>query len=312
MAFTGVRRQQIAHDLADRISALIRATSAKPGTHLRAQDLADRFQVSRFPVTEALKLLQARGLVRHEPNRGFFVTEVTPVQGDPAKPDERLVGDAYMRLAEDHLDGRLPDRVSGSFLRERYALSRGQLSELLSRIVSEGWAQRRPGYGWSLSPVLRTPEALQQTYRVRLAIEPAGLIEPGFHLPLKTLKHCQQVERSLLAGAIETMSVQELYETGVEFHETLMEASGNPFFLETLRRVNQVRRLLAYRAMVDRRRYYGQSREHLGILECLERGDNAAAAVAMRMHLTSVIANLGKLRGTLAISNESRARLPLD
>jgi DNA-binding GntR family transcriptional regulator len=43
------------------------------GVQLRQEDLARRFGVSRIPVREALKRLQAEGLVEHFPNRGSVV-----------------------------------------------------------------------------------------------------------------------------------------------------------------------------------------------------------------------------------------------
>ena len=81
----------------------------------------------------------------------------------------------YFRLADDRLQGRLPEQVSETYLRERYDLTRVQLTTLLGRICQEGWAERRPGYGWVFSEMLTTPEALLQTYRLRMALEPAAM-----------------------------------------------------------------------------------------------------------------------------------------
>lgn len=49
-----------------------------PGTRLEEPELARRFSVSRTPVREALQLLIATELVEKRPNRGVFVTLVTP------------------------------------------------------------------------------------------------------------------------------------------------------------------------------------------------------------------------------------------
>lgn len=48
-----------------------------PGTMLAAQQLAERFEVSRTPVHEALKALCQEGLVRVLPRVGYIVTPVT-------------------------------------------------------------------------------------------------------------------------------------------------------------------------------------------------------------------------------------------
>ena len=49
-----------------------------PGAPLRQEELAERFQVSRIPVRDALLRLEAQGLVRVYPNRGAFVISLSP------------------------------------------------------------------------------------------------------------------------------------------------------------------------------------------------------------------------------------------
>jgi DNA-binding GntR family transcriptional regulator len=111
----------------------------------------------------------------------------------------------------------------------------------------------------------------------------------------RTLLRSREQEAAMLRGSIDTMSPDVLYERGVQFHELLAEASRNPFFLDTLRRVNRMRRLFAYRAMIDRRRYYGQVEEHIRVLDLLLDGRNADAARAMHIHLESVLSNLKRI-----------------
>jgi DNA-binding GntR family transcriptional regulator len=48
----------------------------KPGTLLRQEELAERFEVSPTPVREALRELGARGLVVHELHRGVRVADI--------------------------------------------------------------------------------------------------------------------------------------------------------------------------------------------------------------------------------------------
>jgi DNA-binding GntR family transcriptional regulator len=60
-----------------RLRAAIRSQELRPGDRLREADLAERLGVSRTPVREALKRLEADGLTQLAPPRGFVVTELT-------------------------------------------------------------------------------------------------------------------------------------------------------------------------------------------------------------------------------------------
>ena len=64
--------QQLAEDI---ISGLL-----PPGEKLEEPALAQRFQVSRTPVREALRLLDARGLIELVPRRGGVVINTSPDQ----------------------------------------------------------------------------------------------------------------------------------------------------------------------------------------------------------------------------------------
>jgi DNA-binding GntR family transcriptional regulator len=48
-----------------------------PGQKIKYQDLADRLAVSITPVIHALKWLEFKGIVRHEPNKGYYINEVS-------------------------------------------------------------------------------------------------------------------------------------------------------------------------------------------------------------------------------------------
>jgi DNA-binding GntR family transcriptional regulator len=63
--------------IANQIRGLIARGALSPGVRLGQQELAERFQASRMPVREALKLLSAEGIIVHDANRGFFVASLS-------------------------------------------------------------------------------------------------------------------------------------------------------------------------------------------------------------------------------------------
>lgn len=48
-----------------------------PGQKISYHHLAERLQMSNTPVIQALKLIEFSGLVRHEPNRGYFTEPIS-------------------------------------------------------------------------------------------------------------------------------------------------------------------------------------------------------------------------------------------
>jgi DNA-binding GntR family transcriptional regulator len=48
-----------------------------PGDRIRQEEIAERFGTSRLPVREALRMLEADGLVEHEPNKGASVPRLS-------------------------------------------------------------------------------------------------------------------------------------------------------------------------------------------------------------------------------------------
>jgi DNA-binding GntR family transcriptional regulator len=64
--------------LADHLVVMIAKGQLKPGQRVFEKDICKIQGVSRIPVREALRLLQAQGVVRTEPNRGTYVTEFAP------------------------------------------------------------------------------------------------------------------------------------------------------------------------------------------------------------------------------------------
>jgi len=73
-------------DVADRLRELIFGGALAPGSFLDEPKLAGELEISRTPLREALKVLTAEGLVRHEPRRGCFVAEVTEKDLDEIFP----------------------------------------------------------------------------------------------------------------------------------------------------------------------------------------------------------------------------------
>ncbi len=101
------------------IHAKLKAGECPPGAALGQASLAAEFGVSRTPIREALRKLEAQGMIDVIPNRGAIVRA----------PDSREIAEAYVVRAE--LEG-LAAELAVSFIRDE-ELSRLRAAEALFR-----------------------------------------------------------------------------------------------------------------------------------------------------------------------------------
>ena len=83
------------------------------GTRLTERGLAERLRVSRSPVRAALRHLEAMEIVSSAGNRGSpFTIQARRMSllGDTAGRDDE---ETYLAIAQDRLEGRVPDRSHG-------------------------------------------------------------------------------------------------------------------------------------------------------------------------------------------------------
>ena len=278
------------HRLPSRLAAQIvermRQMGWPAGMHLREQELADAFRVSRTPVRMALQSLQELNLVESRPHRGFFLKE----QAEPVAPDNAAVSATnedplYFALGEDRLRGVLGTRCTEAELARRYEVSRARIVRLLSQMAQEGLVLRLPGNGWEFLPLLSSPEAYDQGYRYRMLIEPAALLEPGYALSGAVLSETRRKQQAMLDGGIHAWSRSETFGANSDFHEVIVSGASNPFLLEGLRRVNRSRRLLEYRTHQFRDRLVAECNDHLHLLDLIEAGHLQKARRFLYDHL---------------------------
>ena len=272
------------------IEARIREHQMPPGTRLVERDLAEQLRVSRSPVRGALRLLADDGVVAPGEAGGFVVRRAPDARASslprpgPASADDEL----HLRIAGDRLDGVLPERVTEAALLRRYDLTPAQLTRILRRIAGEGWIDRLPGYGWTFRPMLTSLSAYQDSYRFRLVIEPAAILEPTFELDRPAIEKVREQQQELVDGGIWTIGNAELFDLNRSFHEAVIECAHNAFFTDALCRVDTLRRLIEYRRSLARERAIVRCREHVALADLLLAGDTQAAAAAMRDHLATV------------------------
>jgi DNA-binding GntR family transcriptional regulator len=256
------------------------------GSHLAESHLAQVVGTSRFPISAALSHLTELGVVTHDRNRGFFLAKPASALADMAQEWSNAAEDpTYLEIANARQNQQLADVVSEAELMEQFGVSRSVLRKVLSRIQEEGWIERRTGHGWEFLPMIDSSEAYEESYALRLAIEPAGILSAKFRPDLPALDACRKQQEFIVSSGFKTMTAIELFEANARFHETIAACSGNRFILQTVRRLDQLRRLVEYMQAERRLPRKGQAEEHLEILNCISKGDYLGAATKMRDHL---------------------------
>ncbi len=282
----------LALKIARDIIGQIHAGDLPSGAHLGTEALAQHFNVSRSPVREALRLLADSQVIEQMPNRGFFVGRGSIAAQLAGEAADKLhnPGEVYFAFAEDWLNDRIPGDVTELFVKDKYNLTKAETQDMLSRAAREGWAEPKPGYGWRLRSVAKTPETFEHIYRFRAVIEPAALLEPSFVFDRAIHDTLKRAQQKMLDGDARRLSPEALVQAGAQFHVELIKMSGNMMFFQALERANQLRRLLEYRTNVNRQRFEIQCADHLHILDLVQQGENLEAAHFMKKHLSGALA----------------------
>jgi DNA-binding GntR family transcriptional regulator len=76
------RARQLGEAIADAIVDAVAQGTLAPSQRIIEEDLARKFEVSRVPIREAIKLLQAQGILKVTPNRGARVASFDPAMID--------------------------------------------------------------------------------------------------------------------------------------------------------------------------------------------------------------------------------------
>lgn len=283
------RASALALSLATQISELARTGGLDEGAHLTEQWIADRLQVSRSPVRRALALLDEMGIVEHIPNRGYFLTrpgsELASVDAVPERDGQE---DLYFRVVDDFLNDRLDREFTAAEIARRHGVAARHVQRVLVRMEAEDLVRRRAGRGWEFQEVLSTAEGHDHSYRFRMIVEPAALLEPGFAVDPEAFALHRERQEGLVRGRALSSARGTLFQTGAEFHEMLVGCANNPVLLDAVRRQNRVRRLIEYRHQVDRTRMVHQAREHLLLMDLLREGRIEEASRALHAHLDRV------------------------
>jgi DNA-binding GntR family transcriptional regulator len=140
------------------------------GEKLNPARLADELGISRMPVREALRQLDAEGLVTIRPNRGAIVTVLSPRDVQELFEMRAVLEALAVKLAMPNLRGEALDDLE--HLRQRMDRSIGD---------AKAWTQRHAEFHDFLTHQAERPRLRQEINRMRAAVQPYLLLYLSVH-----------------------------------------------------------------------------------------------------------------------------------
>ena len=174
---------------------------------------------------------------------------------------------------------RLVERVIG----EQLGVSRSVVREAIRYLEAEGLVELAPRIGPIVAPL--DPDQARQIYDIRLLLEAEAAADCARRIDAPGKTALRAALRAIDAAA-RAADAQALYEATARFYEVIFTAAGHHIAWEVVQRLNsRISRLRALTLATVERRVSGPVRM-AHIAEAILKGDPAAAAQAVRDHLT--------------------------
>jgi DNA-binding GntR family transcriptional regulator len=125
----------------------------KPGERVRQEQLAERFNVSRVPVREALKVLEAEGQVTYQAHRGYTVVELSLEELEEIYLARRLLETETTHRAVPRVDADLIEHLEDCVVR-------------MNEFAEEGDVLRYAEANWDFHLSLAERAGLPRLYRM--------------------------------------------------------------------------------------------------------------------------------------------------
>jgi DNA-binding GntR family transcriptional regulator len=125
-------RLTLAAQVQERIREAILKQALPPGEHIDQDRLREELQVSMSPIREALKGLEAEGLVVIQPRRGAFVVAVSVSDMDDLYFTRRLIEGEAIAHAVPHLTDKDFEQLEDMIVEMRRATDQGDIKRFIT------------------------------------------------------------------------------------------------------------------------------------------------------------------------------------
>jgi DNA-binding GntR family transcriptional regulator len=272
--------------LARKIVNYFKKLNLQADERIREQAIADQFGVSRTPVRGALTMLHEQGILTYVAKQGYSLADgANELSEDgitlPQTTEEQL----FSAIMRDRVANRLDEQITISDLMRRYSNGRAEVTRVLTQMSADGLIERGSGQSWVFGPALDSLSAGEESYRFRLQIEPAALLEPQFHINDAQCQIIHDQHSELLESSSGTIDTKQFYELDRAFHELIAQSCHNRFLRQAIIQQTKLRSLARSSGTTGIHRQKESLREHLRVLDAIEAKNNAQAAILLRDHI---------------------------
>ncbi|MBL6945062.1 MAG: GntR family transcriptional regulator [Rhodospirillales bacterium] len=223
-------------------------------------------------------------------------------------PGASIRDQAYDQLRTAILDGTfsMGFRLDLAELSANLGVSKTPLTEAVQKLIREGLVTVKPRSGTFVSELGRKQVCESFGFRRAIEIGAAGMIIRNItDADITRLTGMNEKMRHLFFDDGKEAALNDFLHLDVDFHDTLVGASGNELIRDHYRQVDTLLMVMRIRNLYPRHNYGGALLEHDQIVDALKTRDREAFVAASRQHLDSGEEKMLKL--TEAIESERAA-----
>lgn len=271
----------------------------KDGTVLLEGPIADRLDMSRPPIREALKDLAKEHVIHRFDGRGYLVGHMTtnpePIRTDlrnvdwlPKQTPQKKppVADLILSKLQDEIIAIIPFgayRISEQQLAEDFKVSRTIIRQVLTKLQSQGIVEKDRWSHWIAGPL--TAQATRNAYHLRSLLEPDALksASPSKLFIMEALERIEIASQHI--AAIDENQVNKIEQ---DLHQTMLSPIENKMLAEVLEQSRLPITIgRVFDGYINRMDYSPMLNEHRAILEQILTGETEAACKLLKNHILS-------------------------
>ncbi|MFE6735257.1 GntR family transcriptional regulator [Microbacterium sp. NPDC057650] len=202
-------------------------------------------------------------------------------------PAESLREQVEGQLSSRIVSGEIPpgEVLTVPTLAGEFGVSATPVREAMLNLARRGFLRPIRNRGFEVTEV--SPEELRHLSEVRMLLEAPPMVVVAGNLGDETVAELRVIADRIVTAAREAR-FDEYLAADTEFHLRILECTGNPKLVETVRELRQQTRLVGLVQLAESDALIATSLEHAQLVDLLVAGKGQDAEALMRRHIRHV------------------------